>query len=72
MDCSPPVSSVYGTIQVRILERVATQYSLPQGIFPNQELNPRLLHWEVEFFTVSVKLQENKKAKEMEFYSTVF
>ena len=43
MDCSPPVSSVHGILQVRILEWVAI-HSLLQGIFPTQGLNLGLLH----------------------------
>ena len=48
MGCSPPGSSVHRILQARIPEWVAT-LSL-QGIFPTQELNPRLLcllHWQV-------------------------
>ena len=37
MDCSPPVSSVHGILQERILEWAA-------GIFPIQGSNPGLLH----------------------------
>ena len=33
MDCSPPGSSVHGTLQARILERVAISFS---GKFPNE------------------------------------
>ena len=33
MDCSPPGSSVHGSFQARILERVAIS---PPGDFPNQ------------------------------------
>ena len=48
MGCSPPGSSVHRILQARIPEWVA-MLSL-QGIFPTQELNPRLLcllHWQV-------------------------
>ena len=41
-DCSLPGSSVHGILQARILEWV--DISLLQRIFPNQELNPGLLH----------------------------
>ena len=44
MDYSPPGSSVHGIFQARILEWVA----IPQGIFPTQGLNLRLLHWKVD------------------------
>ena len=47
MGCSPPVSSVHGIFQARILEWIAI---LLQGIFPTQESNPHLLcllHWQV-------------------------
>ena len=43
MDCSPPGSSVHGTLQARILEWVAI-HSLLQRTFPNQGSNPGLLH----------------------------
>ena len=42
MDCSPPVSSVRGILQARILEWVAISFS--RGIFPTQGSNPGLLH----------------------------
>ena len=41
MDCSPPDSSVHGIFQARTLDWVDP---LLQGIFPNQGLNPSLLH----------------------------
>ena len=41
MDYSPPGCSVYGILQVRILEWVAIPFS---EIFPTQRLNPGLLH----------------------------
>ena len=40
MDCRLPVSSVHGILQARILLL---------GIFPTQESNPCLLHWQVAF-----------------------
>ena len=40
MDCSPPGSSVIGTLQARILEWVAISSS--REIFPNQGLNSSL------------------------------
>ena len=46
VDCSPPGSSVHGTLQARILEWVAMPYL--NGIFQIQKLNPCLLcllHW---------------------------
>ena len=42
MDCSPPVSSVHGILQARILEWVAIPFS--RGIFPPQGLKLGLLH----------------------------
>ena len=42
MDCSPPGCSVHGISQARILEWVAISFS--RRPFPNQELNPNLLH----------------------------
>ena len=44
MDCSPPVSTVHGNHQARILECC---HFLLQGIFPAQGLNPHLLQWQV-------------------------
>ena len=41
MDYSPPSSSVHGIFHRRILEC---------GLFPNQESNPHLLHWQAFFF----------------------
>ena len=43
-DCSPPGSSVHGSLQARILEWVAMSSS--RGIFLTQGLNLRLLHWQ--------------------------
>ena len=42
MDCSLPGSSVHAISQARMLEWVAISFS--RGIFPNQGLNPCLLH----------------------------
>ena len=42
MDCSLPGSSVHEISQARMLEWIAISFS--RGIFPNQGLNPRLLH----------------------------
>ena len=42
MDCSLPVSSIYGILQPRIVEQIAIPFF--QGIFPTQGLNPGLLH----------------------------
>ena len=42
MDVSPPLSSVHGIFQARMLEWVT--YPFLQGIFPTQELNPGLMH----------------------------
>ena len=49
IDCSPPGFSVYGILQVRILEWVAIP--LFQGIFLTQKLNWNLLQsisWQVD------------------------
>ena len=46
MDCSLPDSSVHGIFQSRILEWVAIPFF--RGIFPTQELNPHLLHWQAD------------------------
>ena len=41
MDYSPPVFSVHGILQARILEWIAMLSSM--AIFPNQGFNPRFL-----------------------------
>ena len=46
MDCSLPGSSVHRILQARLLEWVC--HFLLQGIFPTQELNLCLLHWQVD------------------------
>ena len=43
MDYSPPDSSIHGILQARILEWVAIPF-FREWIFPNQGLNPGLLH----------------------------
>ena len=43
MDCSPPVTSVHGILQARILDRVGC-HALLQGIFLTQGSNAHLLH----------------------------
>ena len=42
MDCSPPVSTVHGILQARILEWVVIRFS--RWIFPSQGLNLDILH----------------------------
>ena len=54
LDCSPPGSSVHGTLQARILEWVAMPSS--RGVFPTQGLNLcllHLLHWQVGFLPLA-------------------
>ena len=46
----PAVSSVHGILQAGVLEWVAIPFS--QGVFPTQGLNPDLLHWQLDSFTV--------------------
>ena len=41
---SPPGSFVQGISQARTLEWIAISFS--KGIFPTQELNPCLVHWQ--------------------------
>ena len=50
MDCSPPGSSVHGTLQTRILEWVAMPSS--RGIFPTQGSNLHLLHVSLKTCTI--------------------
>ena len=49
MDYSLPHSCLHGIFQERILQQVAISYS--RGIFPIQELNLCLLHWQEDSFT---------------------
>ena len=51
VDCSPPGSSVRGSLQTRTLEWVAIPFI--QGILPTQGLNPRLLQWQVDSLPLS-------------------
>ena len=51
MDYSTPCSSVYGILQARILEWIATPFS--RGIFPTQGLNPGLLHCNQVLYNLS-------------------
>ena len=49
MDCSPPVFSVHGILQARVLEWVA----IPSPAdFPNSGTEPGFLALQVEFFTI--------------------
>ena len=49
MDCSTPGSSVHG-----ILENTGVDcHFLIQGIFPDQRLNPHLLHWQADSLSPS-------------------
>ena len=50
MDCSPPVSSVRGILQIRILEWYFCALLQEVEFFPTQELNPYLLHCRQAFF----------------------
>ena len=51
MDCSPPVSSVYGIFQARILEWVAISFS--RGSFPTQGSNLGLPNCRQTFYRLS-------------------
>ena len=66
VDCSPPGSSVHGILQARVLEWVAIPF--PRGIFPNQELNSRLLHWQAG--SLLSESNSNKIAKQKKWSST--
>ena len=46
VDCSPPGSSVHEDFQAKILQWVA--FSFSGVIFPTQELNLPLLHWQLD------------------------
>ena len=52
MYCGSPGSYVHGVLLERILEWIATPFLL-QGIFPDQGLNPCLLHWQVDSLPLS-------------------
>ena len=54
MDCSPPVSSVHGISQARILKRVGC-HLLFLGIFVIQGLNLHLLHWQADSLLLSLQ-----------------
>ena len=54
MDYSQPGSSVHGILRARVLEWGF--HTLPQGIFPTQESNPRLLRllcWQACSFSLA-------------------
>ena len=51
MDCSPPRSSVHGDSPSK--NTGVGCHFLIQGIFRTQELNPCLLHWQVDFLLLS-------------------
>ena len=51
MDSRPPGSSVHGIFQARILGWIAI--FLLQRIFPTQESNPPLLHWQADSLALS-------------------
>ena len=59
MDWSPAGSSVHGISQARILEWVAISFS--RGIFPTQELNLCLQHWQVDSLPLSHQGIQDKK-----------
>ena len=51
VDCSPPGSSVHRLLQARILEWIATSFSM--GIFQTQGLNMCLLFWQADSLPLS-------------------
>ena len=59
---SPPVSSVPGILQARILEWVTIAFS--RGIFPTQGSNPGPLHWECRVLATG----SLGKSQDMDFY----
>jgi len=64
MDCSPPVSSVYGIFQARIWSGLP--FPTP-GCFPNPGIKLAslcFLHWQVDSFT-SVPPRKQLKPKEV-------
>ena len=57
VNCSPPSSSVHGIFQARISEWVCCRF-LPQGVFPTQGSNPRLLRplrWQADSIPLSLR-----------------
>ena len=60
MDCSPPVSSIHGILQARILEWVAIPFS--RGSSMTQGSNPSLLHckWILYHWATREALSEDK------------
>ena len=53
--CNPIDHTVQGILQARILEWVAFPFSLLQGVFPNQRLNPGLPHCRQILYQLSHK-----------------
>ena len=51
MDCSLPGFLVHGIFQASILELVVISFS--KGIFPMQEVNSQLLHWQADSLSPS-------------------
>ena len=71
MDCSPPASSVHGTLQARIMKWVAMPFS--KRIFPTPRLNPcllSLLHCLVAYLPLAFKNPSKKKKKATKMHLT--
>ena len=69
MDCSTPGSSLQWILQTRILEWVAN--SLLQGIFPTQESNLCLLHWQADCSPLTTRVgagMPSYKLRKFELY----
>ena len=66
MDCSPPASSVHGTLQARIMKWIAMPFS--KRIFPTPGLNPCLLslqHWLMAYLPLVFKNPSQKNPTKM-------
>ena len=67
MDSSPPLSSVLGISQARILEWVATLLQ----IFPTQESNPGLLHFRQILYHLNPEQSKCGRGENRELVGTV-
>ena len=66
MDCSPPVFSVYGIFQVRILEWVAI--SSP-GDLPDPEIKSVTPTWQMDSFPLSHQGSQDNSHMQIYFHS---
>ena len=70
MDCSPPVSSVHGILQVRILEWVAIPF--PRGSSQTRNRTLVFCIGRLGSLLSESNYKKIRKQKKWEFYSSVF